>query len=95
MEQLPEGEQRLRLWQAVTRALLASGRPTLLVVDDLQWADRESLQYMHYLLRAVAGARLMVLATARPEDIGAETAAGTVLTARRCRPATAVRVGAR
>ena len=62
---------------------MGSSRPTLLVVDDLQWSDRESLQYVHYLLRTVAGARLMVLATARPEDIGVDTAAGAVLTALR------------
>ena len=79
VEQLPEGEQRLRLWQAVTRALMGSSRPTLLIADDLHWADRETAQCLHYLLRVsapdashgaeVATAGLLIVATARSGDI--------------------------
>ncbi len=66
--QLPEREQRQRLFDAAARALLAGGAPLLLVADDLQWADRESLQFVHYLLRSAAGAPLLLAATARRED---------------------------
>jgi len=68
-EQLPEGEQRQRLFDAVARAIFASGAPLLLVTDDLQWCDRETLQFLHYLLRIAPKARLLVAATARREEI--------------------------
>jgi DNA-binding SARP family transcriptional activator len=61
-------EQRGRLFDALARAILAPGVPLLLVADDLHWADRESLQFLHYLLRAAPGAPLLVAATARRED---------------------------
>lgn len=67
---LSEADQRQRLFDAVARAILASGGPNLLVADDLHWADRETLQFLHYLLRAAPHARLLVVATVRPEEIG-------------------------
>ena len=48
----PEAEQRQRLFDAVARAFRAPGAPLLLVADDLHWCDRETLQFLHYLLRA-------------------------------------------
>ena len=68
-EPLPESEQRQRLFDAVARAILAPGGPLLLVADDLQWCDRETLQFLHYLLRVAPDARLLVAATARREEI--------------------------
>jgi DNA-binding SARP family transcriptional activator len=67
---LPPDEQRLRLFDAMGRALLAAATPVLLVADDLQWAGRETLQFLHYLLRSHRDARLLVAATARTEDTG-------------------------
>ena len=63
------GEQRARLFAAAARALLAPAAPLLLVADDLQWADRDTLQLLHYLVRAHPRARLLVAATARHEEL--------------------------
>jgi AAA ATPase domain len=68
-EPLPAGEQRRRLFRAAARAILAAGTPVLLVADDLQWCDVQTLQFVHYLLRAESEARLLVAATARREEI--------------------------
>lgn len=68
-EPLPEAEQRQRLFDAMTHALLAPGGPLLLVADDLHWADRETLQLLHYVIRTRPEAPLLVAATARREDI--------------------------
>jgi DNA-binding SARP family transcriptional activator len=68
-EPLPEREQRQRLFDAAARAILAIERPLLLVAEDLHWWDRESLQFLHYLLRCEPDARLLVAATARHEDV--------------------------
>ena len=43
-EPLPEAELRHRLPGAIARALLAAGAPLLLIVDDVQWADAQSLR---------------------------------------------------
>jgi DNA-binding SARP family transcriptional activator len=65
--QLPPDEQRQRLFDAIAHAITAAATPVLLVADDLQWADQETLRFLHYLLRARADARLLVLATVRSE----------------------------
>jgi DNA-binding SARP family transcriptional activator len=68
-EPLPEAELRRRLLGAITRALLAAGAPLLLIADDMQWADAQTLRLVHYLMRAAPGARLLVAATARREEL--------------------------
>ena len=50
----PDRDQRRLLFEALAGAVLASPGPLLLVADDLHWADRETLQFLHYLLRAAA-----------------------------------------
>jgi DNA-binding SARP family transcriptional activator len=62
-------EQRLRLFDALAKAVVAGGAPVLLVLDDAQWADRETLQFLHYLLRSRPAAPLLVAATARREEL--------------------------
>jgi tetratricopeptide (TPR) repeat protein len=66
---LPEDEQRRRLFDALAAAIAGSGGPLLLIADDLHWADRETLQFLHYLLRSAPNAPLLVAATARTEEI--------------------------
>lgn len=64
---------QLRIAAAVSasiRALLAASRqqPLLLVVEDVQWADAASLEWLEALAKALAGAtgQIMLLAQARP-----------------------------
>jgi len=68
-EPLPEGEQRQRLFEALARAIAVPRAPLLLVAEDLQWCDRPTLQFLHYLLRVEGGARLLIAATARREEV--------------------------
>jgi DNA-binding SARP family transcriptional activator len=68
-ESLPEAELRRRLFDAIARALLAAGEPLLVIVDDAQWADAQSLRLIHYLMRAAPSARLLVAATVRGEEL--------------------------
>ncbi|CAN7460554.1 helix-turn-helix transcriptional regulator [Knoellia sp. LjRoot47] len=49
---------------------LQTDRPTVLVVDDLQWADPSSLDVLSYLVAGFApGQRLAILATYRDTDL--------------------------
>jgi DNA-binding SARP family transcriptional activator len=68
---------RARLFEAVTAlvASVAAERPVLLVLDDMQWADGDTLLLVRHLLRRAGDARLLVVAISRDHDL----APGTVL----------------
>ena len=66
---MTERWQRLRLFEALARAVLREGQPTLLVIDDLHWCDPETLDWLHFLLRFDVRARLLVVGTCRPEEL--------------------------
>lgn len=80
---LTDNWQRTRLLDAVSRAVLADKRPVLLAIDDLQWCDVETLDWLHYLLRSRPTAPLLVAATARSEELGADHPAQSLLRAAR------------
>jgi DNA-binding SARP family transcriptional activator/tetratricopeptide (TPR) repeat protein len=65
----PEIERR-RAFEAVTTLLagLAAQRPVLLVVDDLQYAGRSTVELVHYLRRHTPGSRLLTVVTVRAEQ---------------------------
>ncbi|MBI2569141.1 MAG: AAA family ATPase [Candidatus Schekmanbacteria bacterium] len=63
----------VRLFAALRAALLAagSGRTTLLVLDDLQWADEGTLQFLAYLAapERLRGCRLLVAGAYRTDEL--------------------------
>ena len=65
-----EAWRRARLYEAVARAF-ASVQPLVLVLDDLHWCDRDTLAWLHFLLRFDAQAHLLVVTTARGHELGA------------------------
>lgn len=68
----PEVERRL-LFEAVVRLLAALG-PTLLVIDDVQWADSASLALLTHLVASPALEHLVVVGTVRSTDQSAANA---------------------
>jgi len=62
------GERR-RLFEGLARATAIASPPLLLVIDDLQWCDRETLQWLHFLLRFNRAAMLLVVGTVRSEEL--------------------------
>src|SRR5258706_7175153 len=64
-----EAGGRQRLFEALARALLGTNGPLLLLLDDLQWCDRETLAWVHYLLRFDPQARLLIVGTLRAEEL--------------------------
>ncbi len=68
------GTQRFRLFGAVaaTLATLASRQPVLVVLDDLHWARRPTLELLHHLLASPALERVCLVATYRstPSEMG-------------------------
>jgi tetratricopeptide (TPR) repeat protein len=70
---LPEGfdprGSRDALWLAMTDLVLqvASGQPTVVVMEDLQWADPESIGWLDHMLGRASRKPIVLLACVRPE----------------------------
>jgi tetratricopeptide (TPR) repeat protein/DNA-binding CsgD family transcriptional regulator len=71
LESLPADRKLLRTLDLAAVALraLAAERPLALLIDDLQWADDDSLRLLRYLVRAAAGSRLFLMLSIRPEEL--------------------------
>jgi DNA-binding SARP family transcriptional activator/tetratricopeptide (TPR) repeat protein len=54
--------------------LLACERPTVLVLDDLHWADDASLTVLRNVIRHPPNGALLLVGTYRPEDMGRDHA---------------------
>jgi predicted ATPase/DNA-binding SARP family transcriptional activator len=69
------GGDRLRLFEALTQLVrwLASGRTALIVLEDLHWADDTSLQLLAFLGRRLKSLPVLVVVTARPEELDGAT----------------------
>ena len=61
--------QRHRFFEGLARAVLASGRPVLLVLDDVQWCDQETMAWLVFLLGFAKRARLLVAGSARLDEL--------------------------
>ena len=65
------GLEQSSLFDQGTRALqkVASHYPLVMLLDDLQWADRDSLNLLFYLGRRLAGQRLLLVGAFRPDGL--------------------------
>ena len=66
---LTDAWQRRRFYEGLARAVLGGETETLLVLDDLQWCDGETLAWLELLVHLEPAARLLVTATLRPEEL--------------------------
>ena len=70
---VPEARQA-RLFRALLHLLdaAAAGTALVLVVDDLQWADEISAQFLHWLARQASQRTLLLLYSVRDENLGVD-----------------------
>jgi DNA-binding SARP family transcriptional activator len=63
---------RFRLFEVVADLLrrAAAARPTLLVLDDLHWADKPSLMLLQFLTRQLRDAPVLVVGAYRDAEVG-------------------------
>jgi DNA-binding CsgD family transcriptional regulator len=64
-------ETKYRSFIAAAEALRTSGRtaPIIASLDDLQWADFASLEFLAFLARRLSNARVLVLASVRSDNL--------------------------
>jgi DNA-binding CsgD family transcriptional regulator len=64
---------------AVAVAALTSVQPVAILVDDVQWADDDSLRLLRYAIRAVPTSPVLLVFSIRPEEMAVVTEAVTLL----------------
>ena len=69
-EPLTESWERRQLFEALAHGILASSRPVTLLIDDLQWCDVETLDWLRFLFRFAPDAPLLVVGTIRDDELG-------------------------
>ncbi len=67
----PAGGSTAQLFELVLGVLGRLGRevPLILVVEDLHWADRSTLDLVAFLVRALQGTRVMLVLTYRSDEV--------------------------
>jgi len=84
---LTESWQRQNFYEAIVQAFqlwLTTGcdggfQPALFVVDDLQWCDLETLEWLQYFLRVVRQHPILIVGTARSEELDSTCPLETLL----------------
>ena len=74
---LPEPEQRLRLLDAVAGFVVRTmeacpSRAAVIVLESIQWIDRESLEALCHLMRNIARSSILVLGSFRNDGLAPE-----------------------
>lgn len=68
-QELPETTDRSTLLQAVARFILASGHPLLIILEDLQYVDTESVELLRAVAEQAGETTVMICALFRDEDV--------------------------
>jgi DNA-binding CsgD family transcriptional regulator/tetratricopeptide (TPR) repeat protein len=71
LEAMAQGTNRERIFAATVDVLERSGKPVILVMEDMHWADDATLDLMKYLGRRIGRTRAMLIATYRTDEIHA------------------------
>jgi tetratricopeptide (TPR) repeat protein len=71
LDSLPPDQKLLRTLDLAAVGLrdLAGARPLALLIDDLQWADDDSLRMLRYVVRAAAASPIFLMLAIRPEEL--------------------------
>ena len=81
LEGLSPDQRLLRAFDlaAVAISALGSVRPLAILVDDVQWADDDSLRLLRYALRTVSSSPVLFVFSIRPEEMAMVTEAVTLV----------------
>ncbi|MGO8949446.1 MAG: ATP-binding protein [Ktedonobacterales bacterium] len=73
LRMLLEGEvNRATLFAAVLDELVTSSPPTIIVIEDIHWADEATLDLIKFLARRIHRTRALLIVTYRDEELGRE-----------------------
>jgi DNA-binding CsgD family transcriptional regulator/tetratricopeptide (TPR) repeat protein len=78
-EAFDAGADHIRSFESLLKILTGSAAPTILVIEDLHWADTVTLDLIRFLARRIGGVRALVLLTYRDEELDARSPMRTLL----------------
>jgi DNA-binding CsgD family transcriptional regulator/tetratricopeptide (TPR) repeat protein len=67
------GADHIRSFESLLRLLSNGGKPSLLVIEDVHWADTATLDLIRFLARRIARVRALILITYRDEEVDARS----------------------
>jgi DNA-binding CsgD family transcriptional regulator/tetratricopeptide (TPR) repeat protein len=72
-DRIPASDDRRGLYEAIAAALLrfAERRPTIVAIEDAQWADLTSLEFLHYAAERIMRSKLVLVVTYRSDELNA------------------------
>jgi DNA-binding CsgD family transcriptional regulator len=81
LDALSPDQKLLRTFDLAALAMreLAAADPVAIVVDDLQWADDDSLRMLRYVIRAGADVPIFLALATRPEELAVVSEATTLI----------------
>ncbi|MFN2557132.1 MAG: AAA family ATPase [Nitriliruptorales bacterium] len=81
LETLSADYKLLRAFDLAALALraLAGHKPVALLVDDLQWADEDSVRMLRYILRSAADLPIFLVLALRPDELALVTEATNLI----------------
>lgn len=71
LAQLDSDAPRAQLFATLLDLLREPAHPTLLIIEDIHWADEATLDLLKYLGRRIAQTRALLILSYRPDEIGA------------------------
>ncbi|MFW5942767.1 MAG: AAA family ATPase [Chloroflexota bacterium] len=66
---MTESWQQQHFFMALAEAVTAAGEPLLLFLDDLHWADAETLDWLHFLAQQKGDHRFLLVGAVRTEEL--------------------------
>ena len=74
-------QRLLRSFDLATMAVraLTAGQPLALLIDDMQWADEDSLRLLRYVIRTEGASPIFLMFSIRPEELATLTEAVTLI----------------
>jgi DNA-binding CsgD family transcriptional regulator len=60
---------RNQVFEALLRELIGSRRPTVVVIEDVHWADGATLDLLCFLGRRISGTRVLLVVSLRDEEV--------------------------
>ena len=74
-ERLAPSDERLRVYGAVSRfCRTIAPRPAVVFLDDLHWADRDTLGLMRYMARSLTESSVLLVCAYRDPELGVDAA---------------------
>lgn len=64
-------ENKEQIWDSIYKLLIkiSEERPLIIFIDDLHWADNDTLNLCYYISRNSIHRRILIIGTYRPEDL--------------------------